>query len=116
MQLEVDERSDGHWRFSLGPVERWVVGLGALALTTMAGAIALTVNNRLDTYGASLHALMTAQAVTNSQLATLNVQLADVPILTRQIAETRVRQDENGRRIEQHDRDIHELQSLRKLR
>lgn len=82
----------------------------------MAGAIAFTVNSRLDTYGTSLHALTTAQAVTNSQLATLNVQLADVPSLTRQLAETRVRQDENGRRIEQHDRDIHELQALRKLR
>jgi hypothetical protein len=114
--LDVQHTDDGHWHFKLGPVERWVVGIGALALTSMAGGIAITVNARLDEYGKSLRDLSTAQAVTNNQLATLSIQLADVPGLTRQLAETKVRVDDNTRRIEGNDRDIRELQQLRKLR
>ncbi|WP_161596274.1 hypothetical protein [Rhodanobacter glycinis] len=52
---------------------------------------------------------MTQQAVTNAQLQTLSQQLADVPGLTRAMAEAKVQ-------IERNTSDIRELQQTRRLK
>ena len=81
------ERKEGRWHFSLGTVERWVVSVGAAVLVAAGYWFVSNVMSRLDTQSDALGQLATQQAVTNSQLTTLNLQLADVPSLTRKMAE-----------------------------
>lgn len=116
MQMNAHQSQDGHWTFRLGPIERWIaIGVASL-LTVLLVALAKDVNAKLEKYGDALQALSTQQSVTNIQLTALTAQLADVPGLTRQMVETKVRLDDNTRRLNEHDGQIHELQQLRKLR
>lgn len=103
------ERKEGRWHFSLGTVERWVVSIGAAALVASVFWFVNSVMERLDAQSNALSKLATDLAVTNSQLTTLNLQLADVPSLTRKMAELEVRVDRNTD-------DIKELRGTRGLR
>ena len=103
------ERKDGRWHFSLGTVEKWVVTTGAAVLVAAGYWFVSSVTVRLDAQSKALGDLATQQAVTNSQLVTLNLQLADVPSLTRKMAELEVRVDRNAE-------DIRELRGTRNLR
>jgi hypothetical protein len=109
MSMDLQPNGDGRLHFSMGPVERWIVGVGAAALVAILGWYANSITTRLDSLAEAQGALKTQQAVTNQQLVTLNLQLADVPTLTRQIAELKVR-------VDAHDEDIRELRTTRSLR
>jgi len=92
------QQTGGRVHFALGPVERWVVGaIGA-------GAVALAW-----WLVSSVQTLLTQQAVTNQQLATISVQIAGVPALGTQVVELRVR-------VDQHDQEIRELKQLREVK
>lgn len=114
--MEVERHDDGHWGFRLGPIEKRAViaGSGVLVLalgwifTSITGEIK-SQGQRLEKMNESQQAMVTQQAVTNGQIGTLSKQLADVPELTRQMAEIRVR-------VEQHDEDIRELRQVKGLR
>ena len=114
--VEVSRSYDDHLHFRLGPVERWVVGLGALILVSLTGYVFHSFDDRLEkqsqameTQGKAMSDVIKAQAVTNYQLQTLSSQLADVPSLTRQMAELKVQTDRNAQ-------DIHDLQQVRRLK
>ena len=114
--MDVERQSDGSWHFKLGPAERWVViGVGTLLafaiswiFTSVTGELKAQ-GDRLDKTNEALQKVVTQQAVANGSLATLTTQLADVPALTRQMAELRVR-------VDRHDEDIKELRQVRGLR
>lgn len=94
MDLHTDNSDDRRMAIQLGPVERWVVGAASLALLSIGGWTANAVSTRLDRLSDQQAALATTQAVMTQQLATLNVQLADVPAIARQVAENKVRIDQ----------------------
>lgn len=100
---------DGRQHISLGPVERWIVGLCASAVVAGGVWFGKSLMDRLDTQAASsaktnetLQSVVTQQAVMNGQVQTLTTQLADVPRLTREIAEMRVK-------VDRHEQDIRDL-------
>ncbi|TPG50680.1 hypothetical protein EAH75_04370 [Rhodanobacter glycinis] len=64
---------------------------------------------RAEAQGSTMQTVVTQQAVTNAQLQTLSQQLADVPGLTRAMAEAKVQ-------IERNTSDIRELQQTRRLK
>lgn len=103
------EQEGGQLRFRLGPVERWLVITGATVLVGVGGWAASSVTGRLDKQGDAINELVKQQAVTNAQLTTLSAQLADVPGLTRQMAELKVR-------VDRHDEDLRELRSTKGLK
>jgi uncharacterized protein YwgA len=67
------------------------------------------VLGRLDMQGDAIQKLATEQAVTNAQMTTLSAQLADVPSLTREMAEVKVQ-------VKRNTDDIEELRKLRGLK
>lgn len=87
--------ADGRWHFSVGPVEKWVVG--AMGAGILAGGYWLV---------GSVQTLVTQQAVTNAQLAALNQQLSDVPDLRRSVVELKVR-------VDKHEQEIGEIKQSR---
>lgn len=80
-----------------------MVGLGATIIVVGGGWFARSMTTRLDEQSKTLQSVVTQQAVTNGQIQTLTTQLADVPRLTREMAETKVR-------VDRHEQDIRELQ------
>lgn len=101
---------DGRQRVSLGPVERWIVGLVAAGFVAGGVWFGNSLMARMDAQTAeskeqnkTLQAVVTQQAVMNGQVQTLTTQLADVPRLTREMAETKVR-------VDRHEQDIREIQ------
>jgi len=109
MTMEVTREGSGHWRFALGPVEKWIVGIGATALVASGYWFVSSVGARLDEQSKAMTALSTQQAVTNNQLTTLNLQLADIPSVARRIAEHEVR-------VKRLEEDLKEVRSTRNLR
>lgn len=107
--MDLQSTPDGHLHFRLGPIERWTVMGGVALLVFLLGWVFRNFDNRLQAQADTMNQVVIAQAVTNSQLQTLSGQLADVPGLTRQVVEIKVQTDRNTQ-------DIHELQSVRKLR
>lgn len=107
--VEITRLDNDHMQFRLGPVERWVIGIAALALVSLLGYVFHSFDNRLEAQANTMQTVVTQQAVTNAQLQTLSQQLADVPGLTRAMAEAKVQ-------IERNTQDIRELQQTRKLR
>lgn len=103
--MDVQRSADG-WNFKLGPVERWAVAIGAAGLISMITWLANSFSTRLDRLEQLLATSTTQQAVTNSQMGTLSAQLADVPNLTRQMAEIQVQ-------VKRNSEDIAELRRLR---
>ena len=96
--MEVDRDGTGKWSFHLGPVERWVVGVGGAAIVAagfwMVG---------------SVQTLITQQAVANAKLTDLTLQLGDMPEIRRQNVELKVR-------VDKHDDEIRELRQTRGLK
>lgn len=107
--MEVERAQDGRWHFALGPVERWVVAsvVGVLIFVLIAGFHSWAL--QLQRLTKSYNDLAKQQAVTNAQLATLSQQLADVPAITRQIAQLQVQVNRNTS-------DIAELRKVRGLK
>lgn len=101
--MDVEQRSDGHLHFALGPVERWIVAIGACGIVGMVGWMWQSTATRLDDQGKTLFTVVTQQAVTNAQLQNLSSQLADVPGLTRQMAQLQVQ-------VQRNTADVHDLQ------
>lgn len=114
--MELKRTEDGHRHFRLGPIERWFVAGGAALLIGCLGWIFHFFTGQqeeqakaIKEQNALLGDLKEKQAVTNSKLETLTSQLADVPSLTRQMAELKVQTDRNTQ-------DIHDLQQVRRLK
>ncbi|WP_223621167.1 hypothetical protein [Lysobacter sp. ESA13C] len=103
------EQHDGQLRFRLGPVERALVGIAAAALVSVGYWAASTVTGRLDDQGKAIAELSKQQAVTNNSLTTISAQLANVPALTSDVAELKVR-------VDRHDEDLRELRGTRGLK
>lgn len=109
MTVDVQREGDGHWRFQLGPVEKWIVGLGAMLIVSGGYWFVSSLNERMDTQASTLQGLVTQQAVTNGQLAALQANLADVPSIRGQVTELKVRVD----RTEQDVKELHATRGLR---
>ena len=109
MTVDVTRENTGHWRFALGPVEKWVVATGAAVLLAAGYWFVSSVGTRLESQSAAISALATQQAVTNNQLTTLNLQLADIPSVSRRIAEHEVRM----KRLEEDTRELRNLKGLK---
>lgn len=107
--MDINRSADGHWHFRLGPVERVVMGGAFALLVFLLGWVFRNFDTRLETQAKTMQEVVTAQAVTNAQLTTLSGQLADVPGLTRQMAELKVQTERNTQ-------DIHEIQQVKRLR
>lgn len=107
--VEITRLDNDHMQFRLGPVERWVIAGSATLLIFLLGYVFHSFDNRLEMQATTMQTVVTNQAVTNAQLQTLSQQLADVPGLTRAMAEAKVQ-------IERNTSDIRELQQTRKLR
>ncbi len=104
--MDTTSTNDGRQHISLGPVERWIVGLFATAVVGGGFWFGRSLTDRLDQHTNTLQSVVTQQAVTNGKVDTLTTQLADVPRLTREMAETKVR-------VDRHEQDIRELQRRR---
>jgi hypothetical protein len=89
---------DGRVHFTLGPVEKWVVGIVAVAAVS-AGAWQVR----------STQTLIIQAAVTNEQLRILNQQMSDVPSLKLELAKQAVQ-------IGQNTKDIAELRAVKGLK
>lgn len=100
--MDTTPTGDGRQHISLGPVERWVVSIGAVLIVAGGGWFARSMTTRLDDQSKTMQAVVTQQAVTNGQIQTLTTQLADVPRLTREMAEIKVR-------VDRHEQDIRDL-------
>jgi enamine deaminase RidA (YjgF/YER057c/UK114 family) len=107
--MDVSRDDSGQWHFRLGPVERVIIGASFALLVFLLGWVFRNFDSRLEAQGKTMQDVVTAQAVTNAQLQTLSGQLADVPGLTRQMAELKVQTERNSQ-------DIHELQQVRRLK
>lgn len=93
--MDLEPKLDGRMHFTLGPVEKWIIAAAASSLVAAGYAFANSLNTRLDRQSSALQSVVTQQAVTNGQISTLSAQLADVPSLTRQLAELRVQVQRN---------------------
>lgn len=109
MSMGVRQDRSGHWEFSVGVVEKWVVSVGALILVSVGYWFTSSVTKRLDDQSTAMAAMATQQAVTNTQLVTLTMQLADLPTMSREMAEIKVR-------VNRHDEDLRELRGTRGLK
>lgn len=107
--MDLQRQPDGRRHITLGPVERWVVGVLASVLVAVGYWFAGSLTSRLDKQNETLQAVVTQQAVTNGQISTLSAQLADVPRLTRDMTELKVR-------VDRHEQDIQELRQTRAAR
>lgn len=107
--MDITRMDNDHMQFKLGPVERWVIAGAFGLLVFLLGYVFHSFDGRLEAQGSTMQTVVTQQAVTNAQLQTLSQQLADVPGLTRAMAEAKVQ-------IERNTSDIRELQQTRKLR
>jgi hypothetical protein len=96
--MDLQQQGDGRQHFTLGRVEKWIVG--AIATAFVAGGLWLV---------SSVQTLVTQMAVANAQLSSLNNQLSDVPGLSKQVVELKVR-------VDNHDDEIDELRSVRNLK
>lgn len=96
--MDLQPEIDGRQHFTLGKVEKWVVGVVATAF--VAGGLWLV---------SSVQTLVTQMAVANAQLSVLNNQLSDVPGLSKQIVKLEVR-------VDKQDAEIAELRAVRNLK
>ena len=101
--MEVQRQDDGKWHFALGPVERWIVGLIALAAGSLATWTVWTFDEQLEKQGETQQELLRAAAVTNEKLESIASQMANIPSLLQTTAQMRVQIDRNAS-------DIRELQ------
>lgn len=104
--MDVEQNREGQWHFSLGPLERWIVGLASVALIGMFVFIFNSFSVRLDRQGDAQDKQLEAQrtmatqlAVMSGQMTTLNAQLADVPGLNTRVTKIETNQAELIRRV-----------------
>lgn len=105
MTVDLLPTDDGRSHFALGPVEKWVVGIGALAIVSVGGWFVNSVNAQQKT----LQTLVTQQAVTNNQLTTISGQLLDIPAIRSQSVELKLR-------IDGLEEDVRELRQTKGLK
>ena len=96
--MDLDRKPDGRLHFSLGPVEKTIVGAIGAGIAVL-------------TYWliGSMQTVLTQQAVTNSQLSNLSGQLLDLPAIRAQNAELKVR-------VDGLESDVRELRAVKGLR
>jgi hypothetical protein len=94
--------ADGRQYVSLGPVERWAASVVAAGFVACCVWFGNNVTQRLEDQNKAIQSVVTNQAVMNGQVQTLTIQLADVPRLTREVAEIRVQ-------VSRHEQDIREM-------
>ncbi len=93
------ERRDGRWHVSLGPVEKSVMGLIAAGVAALGFWLVSSVN-----------AVLTQQAVTNTQLIAIQAQLTGIATLPERVVklELQVEQLRQEVRDQRHSRANHE--------
>jgi len=89
--MDVEKRGDQRWHFALGPVERWIVVIGAAALIGVSTWAGKWFAGKVDDQGKQIQTLVTQQAVANQSLTTISAQLTDVPQLRSDVVELKVR-------------------------
>lgn len=109
MQIDNPESEDGHVNFKLGKVERWVVAASVAVLVFLLGYVFNGFDKRLADQQATMQTVVTSQAVTNTRLETLSQQLANIPAMTSDIAELKVKVARNAI-------DIDTMRAARELR
>lgn len=110
--VDVDRRQ----HVTLGLAERWIIGMGALAIASLVG-VAWTDMSAQDAaatawraqFGDKQNDLAEAQQVTNARLTMVIAQLADVPGLSRNVAELDVQ-------VQRNTSDIRDLRQARGLK
>ena len=108
MSVDIQPK-DGRWHLSLGPIERWIVTVVALLLMALLGYFFSSALTKLDKTSDSINQLTNQVSVVQSQLQTMNTQLADVPALKLEVAKHAVQ-------IEQNNEDSRELKQTRGLK
>lgn len=103
--MDVERDGDGRWHFALGVIERWVAGIVVAVLGYFLFTFAQNSKEQTD----RLAKVETQQAVTNQQLATLTLQLADVPSMSGRVSKNEVR-------LENVEEQIRELRQMRGLK
>lgn len=103
--MEAQPSQDGRMRFTLGPIERWIVGGASLLIASILFWFGNTVVQTKDAVGK----LAEQQAIMTAQLTDIRTQLADVPAIKLELAKQAVR-------IDQHSEDIKELKQLKGVR
>jgi len=103
--MEAQPAQDGRMRFTLGPIERWIVSGAALLISLVLAWFGNTVLQTKDAVGD----VARQQAVMADRLSIIQTQLADVPAIKLELAKQAVK-------IDQHDEDIKELKQLRGVR
>ncbi|MGQ4661327.1 hypothetical protein [Lysobacter sp. F6437] len=103
--MDVERQGQGHWAFRLGPIEKWIATIIGAAVVAFGYWFVSEVRDQGD----AIDNLATQQAVMNNQLVTLNLQLADVPSISRKMAEHDVR-------IDRLESDVKELRGTRGLK
>ncbi|KAF1698346.1 hypothetical protein CSC62_05405 [Pseudoxanthomonas jiangsuensis] len=89
------ERRDGRWHVSLGPVEKSVMGLVAAGVAALGIWLVTSVN-----------AVLTQQAVANTQLIAIQAQLTGISGLPERVGKLEIQAETNKQ-------DIRELRQLR---
>lgn len=110
--VDVEREEPGHWHFSLGPVEKWIIGAAAAAILAGGYWFVASVNENNKT----LQTVVTQQAVMNGQLAMIANQLSDVPSLRTTVTQNTVEMKNMGDDIKQNTAAITELRNLRGLK
>lgn len=88
------EPVDGRMRFTLGPVEKLIVG----AIGT---ALSLFLWRSYDSITSKLDAVVVQQAVTNQRLQDLTTQMADMPAVKLEVAKHAVLIEQNAQQIQE---------------
>lgn len=107
--MDLQPTTDGRWHFSLGVVEKWLVGLGAAALVSVVMFGGRYTVNKLDKLNDGVTELAKQQALTNYQLQIMNTQMADMPTVKLEVAKHAVL-------IEQNSQEIKELRQTKGLK
>ena len=89
------ERQGGRWHVSLGPVEKTVMGLIATGVAALGFWLVSSVN-----------AVLTQQAVTNTQLIAIQAQLTGIATLPERVGKLELQ-------VEQNRQDVRELRQAK---
>ena len=81
--MDIERDDPGHWHTQFGQAEKWIVGVGALALAALISTGWFSMQSKLEN-------IQVQQAVTNAQLLSINSQMADIPGLRQKVAENTV--------------------------
>lgn len=114
--MDIERANAGRWHFSLGAVEKWVVGIVAAGFVAGCYWFATNLLDELREQkrisaeqSATLNTLSVQQAVTNSELSSLRQQLADVPGISNRLARAEVQIQANADQI----RELRQMRGLK---